>query len=70
MGAEREIPKITLPDVPEYLPRDLLRLEKESSGLYFSGHLLDEYTKHLSKLRPDSIADIKASFAEEEEQRE
>ncbi|MBE6560903.1 MAG: DNA polymerase III subunit alpha [Ruminococcaceae bacterium] len=64
--AAREIPKITLPEIPEYSPKDLLRLEKDSSGLYFSGHLLDEYGKHLTRLRPDTIAAIKASFSTEE----
>ena len=61
------IPAITLPDIPEYSGRDLLRLEKESSGLYFSGHILDEYEKHLATIRPDLISNIKASFETEEE---
>ncbi len=55
-------PAITLPDIPEYGGRDLLRLEKESSGLYFSGHILDEYDRHLTTFTPDSISAIKASF--------
>jgi len=66
-GSERQIPRISLPEIPEFPPRELLRLEKESSGLYFSGHLLDGYSRHLERLRPDSIASIKASFAEEED---
>ncbi len=60
-------PAITLPDIPEYSGKDLLRLEKESSGLYFSGHILDEYDRHLSALSPDSVSAIKASFQSMEE---
>ncbi len=59
-------PRITLPDIPEYSGRDLLRLEKESSGLYFSGHILDEYASHLASLTVDKIAEIKASFTVKE----
>ena len=57
------IPAISLPDFPEFSARELLALEKESSGLYFSGHILDDYSKHLEQIGPDSIAGIKASFA-------
>lgn len=60
-------PAITLPDIPEYSGRDLLRLEKESSGLYFSGHILDEYANHLASIRPDPIAAIKESFRTDED---
>jgi len=59
-------PKIVLPALEECSARELLRLEKESSGLYFTGHLLDDYTKHLEKIAPDEISAIKASFSAEE----
>jgi len=61
-------PKIQLPDMPEYSARDLLRLEKESSGLYFTGHLLDDYEKHLNTVHPANIAEIKGSFSGEDEE--
>ncbi len=51
--------------VEEYSHRELLQLEKESSGMYFSGHLLDSYTNHLSTLRTDRIADILEDFRED-----
>ena len=57
------MPSITLPDIPEFGARELLALEKDSSGLYFSGHILDDYSKHLDQIRPDTVAGIKASFA-------
>ena len=64
------IPAITLPDVPEFSARELLSLEKDSSGLYFSGHILDDYSKHLEQIRPESIAGIKASFAADDGEEE
>ncbi len=52
------------PDIPEYAPRELLLLERESSGLYFTGHLLDEFKLHIEDLHPDSITDILGAFSE------
>jgi DNA polymerase-3 subunit alpha len=50
------------PDIPEFNIRELLILEKESSGMYFSGHILDGYKKHINSVRHVKIADIKDSF--------
>ena len=47
----------TYPDIPEYSLKELLALEKDSSGMYFSGQMLDEYAEHVQYLAPDSIAD-------------
>ncbi len=46
------------PDVPEFSFRELLLLERESSGMYFSGHMLDSYSKHIESLKTDRSADI------------
>ena len=54
------------PDIPEFSAKELLLLEKESSGLYFTGHLLDEYKTHIEAIKPDSVADIIASFTDGE----
>ena len=40
-------------------------LEKESAGMSFSGHLLDDYKKHISTLHAESIGDILQSYSEE-----
>ncbi|MBQ5800519.1 MAG: DNA polymerase III subunit alpha, partial [Clostridia bacterium] len=50
------------PDIPEFNIRELLILEKESSGMYFSGHMLDGYKKHINTLNHVKIAEIKAVF--------
>jgi DNA polymerase-3 subunit alpha len=46
------------PKVEEYSLKELLLLERESSGMYFSGHLIDDYTDHISIIKPSYISDI------------
>ncbi len=54
------------PMIAEFSTRDLLMQEKEASGMYFSGHLLDSYSRNveavkhvpLSEFVPDSEGDI------------
>ena len=46
------------PDLPEFSPRELLMLEKESSGMYFTGNILSSYSLALKAYSPDSIAEI------------
>ncbi len=53
------------PDIPEYTPRELLLLEKESSGMYFSGHLIDGFARHLERLSPDKISEIVDQLTDE-----
>ena len=48
--------------------RELLKQEKESTGMYFSGHPLDEYEAHRKALGADTrIVDLLLSFDEERE---
>ena len=53
------------PDIAEYPMRELLLLEKESSGMYFSGHLIDGFSRHLEKLSPDKISEIIEQLSDE-----
>ena len=53
------------PRVEEFPLRELLLLEKESSGMYFSGHMIDNYSKMLSGLKTDRISDIIDDLSEE-----
>ena len=45
-GAER--PGIEYPELPEFSHRELLMQEKDAAGMYFSGHLLDGFSKALA----------------------
>jgi len=49
--------EITFPDVPEYPDALLLRLEKEVTGLYLSGHPLRRWNAHRQLLRMHDVAD-------------
>ena len=53
------------PDIPEYSIRERLILEKESSGMYFSGHLIDGYSRHIESLKPDKISDILSELSDD-----
>ncbi len=49
--------EITFPDVPEYPEAVLLRMEKETAGLYLSGHPLGRWSAHRQLLRMQEVAD-------------
>lgn len=59
-------PKTQFPDIPEFSVAEKLRLEREVSGMFLSGHMLDEYSENCALIKSDSIGAILASFAEEE----
>ena len=50
--------KYVYPDVPEFPVKELLLLEKEASGLYFSGHILDGYSAAIGALGAVPIGEI------------
>ncbi len=58
------------PQIPEYTLNELLLLEKESSGMYFSGHMIDNYTEHIALIKPDSISEILSAADVQSEQKE
>ncbi len=51
-------PKFEYPLLPEFSLKDKLLLEKESSGMYFSGHLLDSYSDEIVTLNTKNISEI------------
>ncbi len=53
-----EAPSFDYPDIPDLGSKEKLRLEKEVSGMYFSGHLLDTYEKHIEELSLINISEI------------
>lgn len=50
----------TAPDLPEMGYSELLAFEKATTGLYISGHPMDEYRELGEKIKADKIADILA----------
>lgn len=54
--------EITFPDVPEYPDARLLQLEKESIGLYLSGHPLKRWSAHHDLLRMHSAGELASYY--------
>ncbi len=68
-GGENLAPvKFDYPDIPEFTLREKLMLEKECSGMYFSGHILNDYSKHTDSVKADNISEILDSFENGEEE--
>ncbi len=59
-----EQPGIEYPQIPELGVREKLLLEKDASGMYFSGNMLDEFSRHLDHVKPHSVADIMGEDAD------
>lgn len=57
-----DIPKINYPNIKEFNKGNLLAMEKEMTGLYLSGHPLDEYKKSLSVQTSTTIKEINESY--------
>ncbi len=53
------------PEKPDLTLREKLVMEKECSGMYFSGHLLDGYSAHIASLSPTPVAALLAAYAED-----
>ena len=50
--------EMSAPDLEEFPYNELLKYEKEITGLYISGHPMDEYKDLSEKIRADRIIDI------------
>ncbi len=58
---------VEYPPLPEFPLGEILAFEKEITGIYFSGHLFDRYTKHAASVKHEEISDLIASFDENSE---
>lgn len=52
------------PELPDLSAREKLLMEREATGMFFSGQLLDSYSKHLEHIRPDSIRQVAGEEAD------
>ncbi len=50
---------LDMPNIPEYATGDLLAMEKESLGLYVSGHPLDQYRETILRQATHQIVSLK-----------
>ena len=59
------MPTVILPDIPEFSPVERMAMEKETTGLYLTGHPMDEYRKQAQKYGAVPIAAVMAAGDEE-----
>ena len=57
---------IPIPDVLEFTRRDLMTMEKETTGLYLTGHPMDEYRDAVKRIGAVKIGAIMGDFASED----
>ncbi len=57
---------IPLPDVGEYTPREKMSLEKEITGMYLSGHPMDEYRDIVRRAGVTPIGAVMVDFASDD----
>ena len=58
--------KLELPDIPEFSSREIMAMERETTGLYLSGHPMDEYREAARRAGAVPIGTILADFSENE----
>ncbi|NCB64029.1 MAG: DNA polymerase III subunit alpha, partial [Clostridia bacterium] len=58
--------EMVLPNIPEFTRRELMTMEKETTGLYLSGHPMDEYRDAARAARAVPIGGILSDFARED----
>ena len=63
-GADTAV-SMHLPDLPEFTAQELMSMEKETTGLYLSGHPMDAYREAARRRGAVSIGAITADFAQE-----
>ena len=56
-----------LPNVPDFTLRERLNMEKETTGLYLSGHPMNEYRETIEKIGSSTVLEIKQAHGEDPE---
>jgi DNA polymerase-3 subunit alpha len=65
-GAAAPVETFHLPDVPELALQDMMNMEKETTGLYLSGHPMDQYRDAARAHGAVTIASILMDFTRED----
>jgi DNA polymerase-3 subunit alpha len=67
-GGEESRRELPMPERDEYSKTELMKMEKEVTGLYLSGHPMEDYREVSKRLRAAPIGAILASFDQEAEE--
>ena len=57
-----QAPDVPLPQIPEFSRHELMKMEKDTTGLYLTGHPMDEYREQVKKHKAAPIGSILADF--------
>ncbi len=68
VGTSQKSFEVKYPNIPEYDTRTKLSLEKEYLGLYISGHISDDYKKHISRIKHVKLAALFSSDSDDSDQ--
>ncbi len=64
--AEAAPAAVAIPQVEEYSPMELMAMEKETTGLYLSGHPMDGYREAVRKMGAVPLGAVMSDFAAED----
>ena len=64
-SGEAAINDYKVPNAPEYPSGELLKMEKEVSGLYLSGHPLDAYREQIAQISTCTVAQLQGEDAKQ-----
>lgn len=57
-GAFEQAPAFSYPPLPDLTVREKLMMEREVAGMFFSGSMMENFSRHLSILSPDPISKL------------
>ncbi len=61
-GEEEKVQEVPMPNLPEFTPQELMNMEREMTGLYLSGHPMDQYRSIARKAGAAPMGQILADF--------
>ncbi len=67
--ADTAVRTMALPDIPEFSRQELMAMERETTGLYLTGHPMDDYRDRARDAGAVAIGAVLSDFAEGEPER-
>ena len=67
LAMDNPVPAVAIPDLPELSRSEIMNMEKETTGLYLSGHPMDDYRPMLAGSHVVPIGELLESFSEGDE---
>ncbi|MBR1781494.1 MAG: DNA polymerase III subunit alpha [Oscillospiraceae bacterium] len=64
-GEDTRASEVPLPDIPEFSPAERMRMERQTTGLYLTGHPMDEFRDVIRRLRCARIGAINSDLTGE-----